>query len=122
MKILVIEDNAVTADTLCELLRLRGHQAEWAATGCSAFVRLSLFVPDVIVLDLLLPGCDGGQFLRRLSGHPVWGRIPVVVMTALADEDLRTWRVQLEPYGVRIVRKPFEVEELEEVLHEAAPA
>jgi CheY-like chemotaxis protein len=121
VKILVVEDNAVTADTLCELLRLHGHQAEWAATGCSAFVRLSLFTPDVLVLDLLLPGCDGGQFLRRLSGHPVWGRIPVVIITALGDEDLRTWRPQLEPYAVRIVRKPFEVEELEEVLREVAP-
>lgn len=118
MKILVVEDNAVTAETLCELLRLRGHRAEWAATGCSAFVRLSLFFPDVIALDLLLPGCDGGQFLRRLRGHPAWGRIPVVVMTALADQDLDIWKAQLETFGVRILRKPFEVDELLALLHE----
>jgi CheY-like chemotaxis protein len=122
VKILVVEDNAVTAETLCELLRLRGHRAEWAATGCSAFVRLSLFFPDVIVLDLLLPGCDGGQFLHRLRGHPVWGRIPVVVMTALADQDLNIWQAQLEPYGVRILRKPFEVDELLTLLREVVPA
>jgi two-component system, OmpR family, response regulator PrrA len=103
MKILICDDSGVQLDALALLLRDRGHAVETAANGLSALVRLAVRLPDVVVLDLVMPAIDGQELLARL---------PVVVTTALPDPPPL-------PPGVVALRKPFDVAELEAALARA---
>ena len=67
---LVVEDNVDAADSLSLLLRLYGHEVPVARTGPTALEMASAFRPDVVLLDIGLPGMDGYQVARRLRERP----------------------------------------------------
>lgn len=110
-KVLVIEDNAVTLETLETLLALDGHEVTGAANGHAALTRLALRAPDVILLDWRMPGMGGREFLGELARRPEQARAKVVVMSALADDELADL-----PEGVALLRKPFDPAELAKIL------
>jgi len=66
LRVLVVEDNVPTGETLCELLALWGHEVRMAPDGPSALVLAAELEPDVVLLDLGLPGMDGHEVARRL--------------------------------------------------------
>ncbi|MBW6513225.1 MAG: response regulator [Candidatus Syntrophosphaera sp.] len=108
--IFVIEDEA----DILELLRLKLEAAEYR-TRCflsarPMLERLEREIPDLIVLDLMLPDIDGLEVCRRIKGNPAWERIPIVMLTARVDiED----RVRGLEYGADdYVTKPFDSSEL----------
>ena len=80
---LIVEDD----DTQRERIRLWLEPQQWLVTeaenGKAALDRLNEAVPDVIVLDLMMPEMDGFQLVAALQQHAVWRHIPVVVVTAL---------------------------------------
>lgn len=80
MRVLVIEDEAAVANLVAEALRDEGHEVECCARGDDGLVQLGLNRHDALVLDLMVPGADGWEVLRRLraSGR----RLPVLVLTA----------------------------------------
>jgi signal transduction histidine kinase/CheY-like chemotaxis protein/HAMP domain-containing protein len=82
-QVLVVEDDA----TQRERVRSWLHPPQWLVTeaenGRVALDRLKDTVPDVIILDLMMPEMDGFQLVAALQQHPQWRRIPVVVVTAL---------------------------------------
>jgi DNA-binding response OmpR family regulator len=65
-RILIVEDNQDTGDTLAELLRLHGHQVAVAVTGLDGLEQADHFKPEVVILDLGLPDVHGHQVARRL--------------------------------------------------------
>ncbi|MBT9311968.1 response regulator [Leptothoe kymatousa TAU-MAC 1615] len=81
-KVLVVEDDLNAREILGRLLQ----QADWtvvlAASGPQAFDYLQHTMPDVIVLDLMMPGMDGFEFVRLLHQSPRWSTIPIIVVTA----------------------------------------
>ena len=81
-RVLIIEDDPATR----EMMRRVVDRAHWktreAANGLEGLERLREGIPDVIVLDLMMPQMDGFQFLVRLREKPEWASIPVVVVTA----------------------------------------
>jgi DNA-binding response OmpR family regulator len=81
--ILVVEDEPTIADAVASRLRSEGYQVEVAADGPSAVERCAALAPDLVVLDLNLPGFDGIEVCRRIH---IYRRVPVVMLTARDDE------------------------------------
>ena len=91
MKLLIIEDEEILARVLKEKFVKEGFQVELAMDGISALPGVENFRPDLIILDLILPGKDGFQVLRELKAHPDFKRIPVIVLSNLGqDEEIKS--------------------------------
>ena len=83
-KILLIEDNAVNRDLIQFLLESQGYQVREAATAEEAFEFLKTQRPDLIVMDIQLPGMDGLEATKKLKENPATRDIPVVAVTSYA--------------------------------------
>lgn len=81
--ILVVEDEPTIADAVASRLRSEGYQVEVASDGPSAVEQCAALAPDLVVLDLNLPGFDGIEVCRRIH---IYRRVPVVMLTARDDE------------------------------------
>jgi CheY-like chemotaxis protein len=86
MLVLVIDDTDSARDVAARILRFYGVEAVTAASGKEARSVLEHISPDLILLDIAMPDMDGLTFLEQLKHEPRWGNIPVVMMTAMADE------------------------------------
>jgi CheY-like chemotaxis protein len=90
--VLVIEDDPDSRRLLCNMLRKEGLDVADVEDAEAALARLAWQVPALILLDLILPGMDGFQFIEALHGNPAWQNIPIVVVTAkdLSPEERRS--------------------------------
>ena len=86
-KILVVDDSSLIRQCVAKLLEHAGHTAQTAANGKEAWAMLYAGVPDLIVLDLMMPQMDGLTFLRLLRHNHFWNETPVIVLTGHADEE-----------------------------------
>jgi DNA-binding NarL/FixJ family response regulator len=87
-RILIVDDEPLNVDYLEQELESRGFATETAADGLEALERVAATPPDLVLLDVMMPGMDGISALRILKGDPETRLIPVVLMTALnAVED-----------------------------------
>jgi CheY-like chemotaxis protein len=88
LRVLVVEDNRDAADSLAMLLGLWGHEAAVAYDGRAALAALDAGRPDVVLLDVKMPGLDGYGVAQRIRGLPA--PLPLILaVTGLADEDHR---------------------------------
>jgi CheY-like chemotaxis protein len=87
MMVLVVDDTDSARDVAERILRFYGVQAMGAKSGAEALTVLEQVQPDLILLDIAMPDMDGLGFLERLRKDTRWGEIPVVMMTAMADEE-----------------------------------
>ena len=106
-RILVVEDESSIADVVARYLRRDGHEVETVADGTEALQRFEESDPELIVLDLMLPGIDGQEVLRRIRAV---GDTPVVILTAKGEEldRLLGFGLGADDY----VTKPFSPREL----------
>jgi len=88
-RILVIEDNRDTADSLALLLRLHRHDVELARDGGAALETARSFQPDVVVLDIGLPGMDGYEVAQRLRAMPETRHALLIALTGYGSRDDR---------------------------------
>jgi len=91
-KVLMIEDNADTREMVREMLERDGWLVVEAANGLDGLSKLDEPLPDLILLDLMMPEMDGFAFAAELRRHPEWREIPILVMTAMdlsAEDRLR---------------------------------
>jgi len=84
MHVLLVEDHADTRELLVTFLSTHGFRVQAAATGLQAVDVAVATLPDVIVLDLELPGMDGWAAARHLKAHPLTKHIPIVAVSAHA--------------------------------------
>jgi DNA-binding response OmpR family regulator len=107
-RVLIVEDNADLAAGIQYNLNLEGYETCIAEDGRRALVVAEEWVPDLILLDLMLPELDGYQVLQTLRGRGV--KTPVVILTARGEEadKVRGFRLDADQY----VTKPFGVLEL----------
>jgi len=80
-RILIIEDDPVTAAVYRQMFERRGYQAETSADGLAGLERLATLKADGVLLDMMLPGIDGLEVLRRIRANPEWRDLPVVAFT-----------------------------------------
>lgn len=88
-RILVVDDNRDAADTLAELLRLQGHAVSLAYEGAQALALAERERPDVVLLDLGLPGMDGLEVARRLRAAPATARSRLIALTGYGQDSDR---------------------------------
>jgi two-component system, OmpR family, alkaline phosphatase synthesis response regulator PhoP len=108
MKILLIEDNTNLAFGLSRSLEAEGFEVEVEGDGAVGLERAIAIKPDLIVLDLMLPGMDGYTVLERLRS--AGNRVPVLILTARGEETdkISGFRLGADDY----VTKPFSLSEL----------
>ena len=80
--VLVVDDDEPTGDAIRRLLGRMGYQAQWAPGGQEAMASLETGLPDLIVLDWMMPGMNGLEVLRRLRANPTTQDLPVIIYTA----------------------------------------
>jgi CheY-like chemotaxis protein len=88
-RVMVVDDNHDSADTMAELMRLWGHEVRTANDGPSALECARGFHPQVVLLDVGLPGMDGYELARLLRAEGLAGRLLVSVTGYGQDEDRR---------------------------------
>ena len=88
-RILVVDDNAANVKLLEDLLRFHGYEVEAAFDGESALAMLRARPPDLVLLDVLMPGLDGHEVCRAVREDPALAMLPVVMVTALEDREER---------------------------------
>ena len=84
-RIVAVDDNAVVTQLISAVLGQGGYDVEVAASGGEALVALQRNPPDLLLLDLQMPGLDGLEVLRILRGQKVCNGMPVLVLTAESD-------------------------------------
>lgn len=111
-RILSVEDDPELQHLLALTLQAEGHEMHYAFNGPEGYQKALALNPDLILLDLMLPGCNGAEVLRRLRGHPGAKDLPVLAMTAFRERAGELAR-ELSDLGVLgFVLKPVEVGEL----------
>ena len=104
-KILVVDDEGVLADTIAYNLEQEGYQVIIASDGASALSAVDSEHPDLIVLDIMLPGIDGLEVCRQLRREDKTATVPIIMLTAKSDEIDKV--VGLEVGADDYVTKPF---------------
>ncbi len=85
--VLIVDDNVKSCRPLVRLLQVVGHQAFFVHDGRTALAMLDRVRPDMILLDIMMPGMDGLEVLRTIRQHPLHKDLPVVVYSARDDHE-----------------------------------
>jgi DNA-binding response OmpR family regulator len=109
-KVLVVEDDRSLADVLAYNLKLAGYEVIMARDGTDGLRQAQLKMPDVVILDLMLPGIDGLELCRRLRSDSSTQNLLIVMLTAKAEESDQI--VGLSMGADDYVTKPFSVKVL----------
>jgi len=113
-KALVVDDSRVAHLTLRKLLLERGIEVDWVGSGEDCIKYLDTRKPDILFMDVMMPGMDGFETSRIVTGQKLQGSPPIVMCSANAtDEDKRDAR---ESGAVGFLSKPYTPEQLDEVL------
>ena len=83
--ILVVDDHVDSNEVLARAIRAGGHRVLMAYTGEGALALIATDKPDLIVLDVMMPGMDGTEVLRLIRQNPSTAMVPVVLYSAVAD-------------------------------------
>lgn len=111
--VLLVDDEAIIRDNLGSLLERNGFEVARAADGEGALRHIRSFVPDVIVLDVMMPRMNGREVLRHLRDEDNW--TPVILLTQVGDADERA--LALEEGADDYLNKPFNTHELIARIH-----
>jgi len=109
-RILVVEDDADIASLIVHYLVPAGHESEVVTSGSDALAAARKRPPDLVILDRMLPGLDGLEICRALRADPELGAVPILMLTARAEEVDRI--AGFETGADDYVTKPFSPKEL----------
>lgn len=109
-KIMIVDDDPTAITTMEATLSGEGYQLEFAENGPGALAKADTFLPDLILLDVMMPGMDGFEVCRRLRATPKLAQVPIIILTALDD---RKSRLQgIESGADDFIAKPVDRQEL----------
>ena len=109
-KVLLVDDSKTELHHLSEILGKRGYQVRTAENGEEALRRLAEDKPDLILMDVVMPGQNGFQLTRTITRDPRFADLPVIMCTSKNQETDRVWGMR---QGARdYVVKPVQADEL----------
>lgn len=118
MRVLLAEDEANIAESISFLLERAGFEVTVENDGRKALEAVMADVPDVLVLDVMLPGLDGYEILRRLRADPRSDALPVLMLTAKGQREDR--EMALKCGANLFITKPFSNAEIVSAVTELA--
>jgi CheY-like chemotaxis protein len=113
-KVLVVEDDKDCRELLVMIIGRLGYEVIEATTGLDGIYHASTLQPDLIFMDVALPGTTGLEATRHLKTHQSTQRIPIVINTAHADDSVM--KQALEAGAAEVLHKPFSLLTLHDVL------
>lgn len=108
--ILIVDDEIISRSTIEILLASEGYELIFAENGAEALVKAIELIPDLMLLDIMMPGMDGFEVCQQLRANPRTSELPVVMITALDDRESRLRG--LEVGADDFMSKPFDRAEL----------
>ncbi len=109
-KILLVDDSKTELHHLSDVLGKRGFAVRTAENGDEALRRLSEDTPDLILMDVVMPGQNGFQLTRTITRDPRWAAVPVIMCTSKNQETDKVWGMR---QGARdYIVKPVNADEL----------
>ena len=109
-KILVVDDSKTELHHLSEVLGKRGYAVRTAENGEEAMRRLAEEKPDLILMDVVMPGQNGFQLTRAITRDPLYADVPIIMCTSKNQETDRVWGMR---QGARdYITKPVNADEL----------
>ena len=117
-RILVIDDDKDLTDTIKFVLEHEGYKVMSSHEGEDGIIKAKEQKPDLILLDIMMPGMDGTKAISLLKEEPVTSNIPVVFLTGLVSEqdEGRTSKINVGDIEIMTVAKPFDNEKLLETV------
>lgn len=109
-RILLVDDHETNLATLEAILAPGGYELHSVTRGAEVCPAIRSFGPDLVLLDVMMPGMDGFAVCRAIRADPAIAAVPVVMVTALNDRDSRL--AGIEAGADDFISKPFSVEEL----------
>jgi len=109
-RVMIVDDSPTDIQNLRSILTKAGHMVSEVTSGLDALEKVRSELPDCVVMDVVMPGVNGFQATRTLSKDPKTSAIPIVVVSAKAQETDRLWALR---QGAReYVTKPVREAEL----------
>ena len=118
-RILIVDDNTDAARSLAVLQGRRGHETRTAFTGPDAVIAAAEFLPEVVLLDIGLPGMDGFQVARQIRARPALGGAFLIAMSGYGREQDRA-EAKAAGFDEYVV-KPVNLAQVREWLQALAP-
>lgn len=109
-KILVVDDSKTELYHLKDLLRRSGYSVSTAENGDEAMRRLAEETPDLILMDVVMPGTNGFQLTRTITRDPRWAGVPVIMCSSKGQETDKVWG--LRQGASDYVVKPVDADQL----------
>ncbi len=109
-RVLIVDDEALSRTVMRDVLETARYEPAEARDGPEGLAKAEALRPDLILLDVLMPGLDGYEVCRRLKASPKTGPIPVIFVTIVQDPALD--RLAYEAGAVACLMKPFRREAL----------
>ncbi len=108
--VLIVDDSKTELMFMTDLLQKKGFSVRTAENAEDAFRRLAEEKPDLILMDVVMPGQNGFQLTRAISRDPLYADVPIIMCTSKNQETDRVWGMR---QGARdYVTKPLDTEEL----------
>ena len=122
-RILLVEDNEMNRDMLSRRLERRGYEVIVAVDGEEGVARAKVDAPDVVVMDMSLPGIDGWEATRQIKAADETSKVPVLALTAhaMAGDREKALAVGCDDFDTKPVDLPRLLEKIEALLGGAAP-
>ena len=117
-KILLVDDSKTELHHLSELLGKRGFEVRTAENGEDAMKRLGEETPDLILMDVVMPGQNGFQLTRAITRDPRFAKVPVIMCTSKNQETDKVWgmRQGAKAYITKPIIEAQLVETIQEIL------
>jgi len=116
-RILVVDDTPVNLKLLADLLTAKGYSITTAASGPEALEKINGATPDIVLLDVMMPGMSGYDVCRKIRENPATAMLPVVMVTALDPGQERVKGI--DAGADDFLSKPFDATELQGSLRAA---
>lgn len=118
--VMIVDDSPTDVLNLKSILQKAGHEVTESTSGQDALTRVKNEMPDVVIMDVVMPGVNGFQATRTLSKDPATAKIPIVVVSSKNQETDRVWALRqgAREYLVKPVKESDLLAKIKTVLGE----